>query len=351
MDELNITSLSEAKGEYSVRLVNILTPYILEGIKSIFDSAKKLCVQNNEYDKYLMTFQNLLARIVNWNDSLINQECIRVVSKSKCNYIPELISCVHITQVKILTSVKLGNVCKKISIEVPTINKFIHNVYIKVARKIYSNVYLFEENILPLTYQKYMRECELIIQQSVLDVIRDGLPVESILRSYLNDIEEDVEEEVNAVKTVIKDEKIAEVKAEIEKGGNANSVEPAGEVSHSSDKKNLVNTTLKTIKKINSNADQTLSFNNTDKVLDMGTNKENNFDAPKDVDTLESISNERHIQRKIEEAEEDAEDEVASTKISIINTPVKLDEIMDLNKTNITPSLIPISDIEILNPM
>ena len=35
MDELNITSLSEAKGEYSVRLVNILTPYILEGIKSI----------------------------------------------------------------------------------------------------------------------------------------------------------------------------------------------------------------------------------------------------------------------------------------------------------------------------
>ena len=351
MDELNITSLSEAKGEYSVRLVNILTPYILEGIKSIFDSAKKLCVQNNEYDKYLMTFQNLLARIVNWNDSLVNEECNRIVRKSQCNYIPELISSVHITQVKILTSVKLGNVCKKISIEVPTINKFVHNVYIKVARKIYSNVYLFEENILPLTYQKYMRECELIIQQSVLDVIRDGLPVESILRSYLNDIEEDVEEEVNAVKTVIKDEKIAEVKAEIEKGGNANSVEPAGEVSHSSDKKNLVNTTLKTIKKINSNADQTLSFNNTDKVLDMGTNKENNFDAPKDVDTLESISNERHIQRKIEEAEEDAEDEVASTKISIINTPVKLDEIMDLNKTNITPSLIPISDIEILNPM
>ena len=37
-----------------------------------------------------------------------------------------------------------------------------------------------------------MRECELIIQQSILDVIRDGLPVESILRSYLNDIEEDV---------------------------------------------------------------------------------------------------------------------------------------------------------------
>ena len=44
-------------------------------------------------------------------------------------YIPELISSVHITQGKILTSVKLRNVCKKLSIEVPTINKFIHNIF------------------------------------------------------------------------------------------------------------------------------------------------------------------------------------------------------------------------------
>ena len=39
------------------KMINILTPLILEGIKSIFESSKKLCIQNNEYDKYLMTFQ------------------------------------------------------------------------------------------------------------------------------------------------------------------------------------------------------------------------------------------------------------------------------------------------------
>jgi hypothetical protein len=344
MDELNVSSLSEAKGEYSVRLVNILTPYVLEGIKSIFDSAKKLCLQNDEYDKYLMTFQNLLARVVNWNDSLINEECKRIVNKSQCNYIPELISSVHITQVKILTSVKLGNVCKKISIEVPTINKFLHSVYIKVARKIYSNVYLFEEHILPLTYQKYMRECELIIQQCILDAIRDGLPVETILRSYLNDIEEDVEEEVNAVKTVIKDEKVAEVKAELENSEKLDDAHMGGKPDIPIDAG-----ISKTIKKINN--DQTLSFNNTDKVLDMGTNKENDHTAPKDVNTLETIANERHIQRKIEEAEEEAENESVSTRINIIDTPVKLDEIMDLTKTDNTPSLILNDDIEILAPI
>ena len=194
MDEFNISSLSEAKGEYSIRLVNVLTPYVLEGIQSIFDNAKSLCIKQDEYEKYLMTFQNLLSRVVNWNDALIQEEVERIVRKSQCSFIQELISSVHITQVKILTSVKLGNECKKISIEIPTINNFIHNVYIKTARKLYSNVYLFEESVLPLTYQKHRRECENIIQQSILDTIRDVIPVESILRSYLNDIEEDMEE-------------------------------------------------------------------------------------------------------------------------------------------------------------
>ena len=305
MDELNISSLSEAKGEYSIRLVNILTPLILEGVKSIFDSSKRLCLQNDEYNKYLMTFQNLLSRVVNWNEALIQEEIDRIVKKSQCNYIPELISSVHITQVKILTSVKLGNVCKKISIDVPTINKFIHNIYIKVARKIYSNVYLFEENILPLTYQKYMRECETVIQQCILDVIRDGLPVESILRSYLNDIEEDVEEEIEAVKSVIKKEDEAKMKEIMENNPpqDTGSEAPAasgenasGMVTQQSNSTNTDNES-KIIKKVTSNVNdvnnQSLSFNDTDKILDMGTNKEKEYSAPKDVKTLETISDER----------------------------------------------------------
>ena len=72
-------------------------------------------------------------------------------------------------------------------------SKFIHKIYISFARKIYSNVYLFEKNIQPLTYQKNMREAETICKECILDVIRESIPVERILRSY---IDESVEEEV-----------------------------------------------------------------------------------------------------------------------------------------------------------
>ena len=61
MDDFNISMLSEAKNEYCTRLTNILTPLILEGIKSILKEAFELCITNDEQSKYLMTFQNFLA--------------------------------------------------------------------------------------------------------------------------------------------------------------------------------------------------------------------------------------------------------------------------------------------------
>ena len=39
MDDYNVNVLSEAKNEYSSRLVTILTPLMIEGVKSIFDAG------------------------------------------------------------------------------------------------------------------------------------------------------------------------------------------------------------------------------------------------------------------------------------------------------------------------
>ena len=73
--------------------------------------------------------------------------------------------------------------------------QFVHKVYITLARKIYSNVYLFEKNIQPLLYQKIC--IEILTRESILEVIRENMPIESILRSYIDEtIEEEVIEEV-----------------------------------------------------------------------------------------------------------------------------------------------------------
>ena len=192
MDDYNVSVLSEAKNEYSLRLVTILYPLILEGIKSILKEAWELCLTNDEEEKYLMTFQNFLSRVTKWNQSIIEDETRRIVNKSKCAYLEDLLTCVHITQLKILTSIRVSHRQKKIEMDVPKLSDFIHKVYIKCARKFYRSVYLFEQKILPLQYQKNMRECETICKECILNVIRDNMPVEHILRSYMDESVEEV---------------------------------------------------------------------------------------------------------------------------------------------------------------
>ena len=84
-----------------------------------------------------MTFQNFLSRIVRWNSQIITDETQRIITKSGCNYLEDLLTCVHIAQLKILTSVRVGQKQKKIDIDIPKLDNFIHKVYIYLARKIY----------------------------------------------------------------------------------------------------------------------------------------------------------------------------------------------------------------------
>ena len=71
MDDFSLSNLYESKNEWSARLVTILTPLISQGLNSIYDESCKLCKENNEESKYLMTFQNLLSRVPKWNDAIL----------------------------------------------------------------------------------------------------------------------------------------------------------------------------------------------------------------------------------------------------------------------------------------
>ena len=169
MDDYSITSLQESRNEWCSRLINTLTPLVIEGFKSIFDEAWTLCEENDELEKYLMTFQNFLARIPKWNPSIVDTETKRIVEKSNCGYLTDLISCVHIIQLKSLTCMRVGNKQKKIDINIPSLNDFIHKAYINTARKLYKNIYLYEKNITPLQIQKHNREVELIVREEILN--------------------------------------------------------------------------------------------------------------------------------------------------------------------------------------
>ena len=314
MDDFSISSLHESKNEWASRLITILTPLIIEGYKCIFDEALKLCKENNEMDKYLMTFQNFISRVPRWNASIIDQEKKRIVEKSCCAYLEDLITCVHIIQLKILTSMRVGSKQKKIVITIPKVEEFIHKTYINVARKLYKNVYLYELNISPLQIQKHNRELEIIVQECILNTIRESIPVESILKAYMDEtVEEEVTEE-------IKEETIEDDPLPIATGG-ANEGDPLSDSSK-------------------------ISFNNVDFVRDENNN-EVKIDAPKTLERLEELSDFRQKQKMLE-SDSDDDDDNSKLIISDQSVDLNMTDFQSVDNDDLNNDDLLINDVEIL---
>jgi len=317
MDDFNVSALHESKNEWGSRLVTILTPLIIDGYKSILEESIKLCKENGEMDKYLMTFQNLISRIPKWNVQIIETERKRICEKSGCNYLEDLVTCVHIIQLKILTAMRVGQKQKKIDINIPKLDDFIHKTYVNVARKIYKNVYLFEINVPPLTIQKHYREIEIIVQECILNTLRESIPVEAILKAYMDEtIEEDVIEEI---KEEIREEPI---RKPIEQNIVSN---PEGNLTQRNG----------------------LSFNDIDYVKTLDGNV-SNVSAPKSIDRLEEISQMRTQQRKMDE-EDDNDNNIM---LNITDQTFNLDALdvhnIEEPQLELLPDLL-IDDIEILD--
>ena len=91
-----------------------------------------------------MTFQNLLSRVPSWNQTIIDDECKRIVEKSRCKYLNDLLTCIHIIQLKVLTNVRVCKNQKQVDIDIPKLESYIHKVYINIARKLYKNIFFLK---------------------------------------------------------------------------------------------------------------------------------------------------------------------------------------------------------------
>lgn len=349
MDDFNLKSLSASKNEWASRLINILSPCIIEGYKSILKESLHLCKNNKETEKYLMTFQNLISRIPKWNSTIIEDEKNRIIEKSGCKYLEDLVTCIHIIQLKTLTTMRVGNKQKKIDIDIPKLEDFIHKIYINTARKIYQNVYLFEKYIPPLQIQKNNRELEMIVNECIVNTIRDNIPVDNILRAYLDEtIEEDIEEDVKEEVIVkeVKNDKIERKDYREQNEKKENDID-ISKLSRNNIVPKIDNSKISVEKNVDDENNQLLSFNDTDFVKD-ADNNEHNVIAPKDIDTLEKISEIRNNQRK-EDLDDDSSDD---EKIIISDESVNLD--FDINsfdkedtKDNVTKNDLDIVDLDL----
>lgn len=186
-----------ARKEYTTYLVYKLYPSMYIGIKSLWEEAKRTAPTPR--DVYPV-FQNKLARVRKWNQDVIEGEYNRIIEKSECYYLEELIKRVFVLNTQILAAVNMTHIDpnKKIKLKVPKGEKFVHHCYKECARAFYENAILMEDrpNTLSRVEQlKNLQKSYKLIMTCIENTIRDMLPIESLLN---NSMEEEGEgEEVN----------------------------------------------------------------------------------------------------------------------------------------------------------
>lgn len=174
--------LVETKTEYTTQLVNIVTPFIYEGFKAIYDDAIKVAKQPEE----LKVFQTFLRKIPFWTEEIYNAELNRIRKDSEYGDILEdLLRAVIKANIMLLTNTTPEKKNKLKINFVVELNKFVHNAYIESARAIFQNPFLLSHRYSQLELKRNQKECIDVIKISITEAIRKMLPINIILKEYL----------------------------------------------------------------------------------------------------------------------------------------------------------------------
>jgi hypothetical protein len=176
----------ERKNIYTSLLINTLAPCIYEGLLSIYNDIK---IKTKDNGKELKTFQECLATIPKWNNDVINMETNRILQKSKCPWLEDLMKGVIKSNIELLSNTTSSYGFKYLNEKMyknARLNNFIHKCYIECAREIYNNPYLFYHKYKTYQIKNNQKEIIILIKDCIDEAIKKMLPLKNILEEYIN---------------------------------------------------------------------------------------------------------------------------------------------------------------------
>ncbi len=200
MDDFRTDVLHDSRDEWTALLLGGLTPSVLDGLNETYAEAVEMCRKTKRPNDYLLVFQSLLERVPKWNASLIEKATRKALEHKRCNsfakHLQDILTAIHITMVKKMSAVRVGQKQKKIDIAIPNVSEFVHAVYINASRNMYRNAYLYSTRHDAVQTQRNNRTKETLVREAILLALRERMPLEAIFRAYLDEtVEEDVVEE------------------------------------------------------------------------------------------------------------------------------------------------------------
>ena len=183
----------QAKEEYTKELINLITDPMCAKLLDIYTNINAKTTKKREV---IINTQYALREIPLWNQACINVEVDKI--RQKCEFLDDLVAAIFVTNVKILSSIKMGKEKQKIQVTMPKTDQFIHKIYTQAAHTLYDNAYIFSSQYDP---QKRKADIIIFVQKSIEDTIRTSLPFRNILQNYLGKTVESDDESEEDVKS------------------------------------------------------------------------------------------------------------------------------------------------------
>ena len=172
-----------------------LSPLIMEGIYNIWKDACNFENSEQSYN-YVLRFQKFLKDIPHWNQTILSNETERILDKIP---LTEYITAIHILHIKILASIKIKrNDDEPISLKMKSPAIIIHSIYTQSAYNIFTQL-----NVLQAFYNYNERESNDIIKKTIEDSIEEAinimLPIDDLIKRYLDNFGKQSTTEVSEV--------------------------------------------------------------------------------------------------------------------------------------------------------
>ena len=167
-------------------LSRVLIPHVADGLWSIYDNAKVACVRNKQPGETLKTFQNLLTRVPQWTDEILNTEVARIEKVSKCEYMDDLLLGVFVSYIRAFATLQQSDEAHvNIEFDRPSLSKFIFTMYKAAARKCWSNAYMFKTiDVSSEQQSRNRRDIEAMLGGTLDEVIDSFIPWKDISKAY-----------------------------------------------------------------------------------------------------------------------------------------------------------------------
>lgn len=185
---------SDARAEYTKQLCMFLVPAYFQFYIELLEKAKQCMVA--EPKRALWQFQTYLNEIHDWNMEKVNHEIHTIYTNCGCDYLEDLLTAVFIAHTKVLTAIRLSSNNKKVEINVPKVEHFLFKVLCETSKLLWSSTYLFRDGITGMEKQQNYRNIEQILNEGILQAVRNLVPVKSILKDFMNqDVSDNTAEE------------------------------------------------------------------------------------------------------------------------------------------------------------